>query len=124
MNASRERLKQLTVFQQTLDDAWKGIRWTLDIITYGRDKSARGGIPLAILYSPPPSPDNSPDMYRKDLVRVASSASDLGYHSDMNSLTDDSWDTTKDTTNNNFLSPNYGRVSEHRERTHSGMSLD
>ncbi|XP_064627052.1 ankyrin repeat and fibronectin type-III domain-containing protein 1-like isoform X3 [Lineus longissimus] len=95
VTASKERLEMVTKFQATLDEAWRGMRWTMDIITYGRDKTVRGGLPLGVLYAPPPSPNCSPEMYRKDMEHVTSSASDLGYHSDRNSA-----DYNMDTQNN------------------------
>ena len=60
-------MDQLLKFQQGLEEAWKGMRWTMDIITYSRDKNVRGGVPLGILYAPPPSPNDSPQMERKDV---------------------------------------------------------
>jgi hypothetical protein len=73
-------------YQQKLDEAWKGVRWTMDIITYARDKSVRGGLPLSILFAPPPSPNDSPTLDRKEVDAVPSSCgSDMGYHSDRSS---------------------------------------
>ena len=67
------------------------MRWTMDIISHARDKNVRGGLPLSVLYAPPPSPTDSPNMDRRDLrvgvlhnSDVASSTcSDCGYHSDI-----------------------------------------
>ncbi|KAK2149111.1 hypothetical protein LSH36_467g04058 [Paralvinella palmiformis] len=95
LNIAKERLDQLAGFQQKLDEAWKGMRWTMDIITHARDKNVRGGLPLSVLYAPPPSPSDSPSAERKDLGTVASSSnsdvasstcSDCGYHSDISSV--------------------------------------
>ena len=61
------------------------MRWTMDIITYARDKSVRGGLPLGVLYAPPPSPSESPNMDRKSDVS-SSLCSDPGYHSDWSSM--------------------------------------
>lgn len=57
----------------------------MDIITYARDKSVRGGLPLSILYAPPPSPTDSPNLDRRDRdaeTVISSASSDMGYHSD------------------------------------------
>ena len=73
-------------FQQKLDETWKGVRWIMDIITYARDKSVRGGLPLSVLYAPPPSPSDSPTLERRDSrdadTVISSASSDMGYHSD------------------------------------------
>ncbi|XP_074648246.1 ankyrin repeat and fibronectin type-III domain-containing protein 1-like isoform X2 [Tubulanus polymorphus] len=82
---AKDRLEKLSNCQSRLEGIWKGMRWTMDIISYGRDKNIRGGIPLGVLYAPPATPDHSPEMYRRDIDIVTSSASDLGYHSDRNS---------------------------------------
>lgn len=76
-------MEQLGQFQQRLDEAWKGVRWTMDIIAYARDKNIRGGLPLGIMYAPPPSPNESPLVDRKDTT--SSTSSDMGYHSDRSS---------------------------------------
>ena len=95
LSDAKERLDQLSEFQASLDDAWKAMRWTMDIITYARDKTVRGGLPLSVLYAPPPSPTESPTLSRRDLEIVASSSasdaassscSDCGYHSDRSSV--------------------------------------
>lgn len=104
---AKDRLDQLSEFQQRLDDAWKAMRWTMDIITYARDKNVRGGLPLSVLYAPPPSPTESPTIGRKDLDIVVSSSnsdaassscSDCGYHSDRSSvdITMETQSTSKD----------------------------
>ncbi len=83
---AKERSDMLGKYQQKLDEAWKGVRWMMDIITYARDKSVRGGLPLSILYAPPPSPSDSPMLDRRDTHTAASScSSDMGYHSDRSS---------------------------------------
>ncbi|XP_013391704.1 ankyrin repeat and fibronectin type-III domain-containing protein 1 isoform X3 [Lingula anatina] len=82
---AKERIEQLTKFQQILDEAWKSMRWTMEVITYARDRGVRGGVPLGVLYAPPPSPNDSPLPNRKD---VESTSSDAGYHSDKGSSTD------------------------------------
>ena len=84
LNCAKRRVEQLSGYQKSLDDCWRGIRWTMDIITTARDKSIRGGLPLSVLYAPPPSsPKQSPDADRKLMGDVASSVcSDAGYHSD------------------------------------------
>ena len=80
-------MEQLGRFQQRLDEAWKGLRWTMDIIQYARDKNVRGGLPLGILFAPPPSPNDSPTMDRRDVENVtSSSSSDMGYHSECSSV--------------------------------------
>ena len=84
MEVARQRVQQLAGFQQTLDEAWRGMRWTMDVITYARDRNVKGGIPLGVLYAPPSSPDNSPHVERKDMD-VTSTNSDMGYHSDRSS---------------------------------------
>lgn len=85
MSIAKDRVEQLTGFQQTLDEAWKAMRWTMEIITYARDRNNRGGVPLSVLYAPPPSPTDSPLPGRKE---VDSTSSDPGYHSDRGSNTD------------------------------------
>ena len=69
----------------------------MDIITHARDKNVRGGLPLSVLYAPPPSPNDSPSAERKDLATTGTSSSssnsdvasstcsDCGYHSDISS---------------------------------------
>ena len=52
LTLANKRVDQLLKFQQGLEEAWKGMRWTMDIITYSRDKNVRGGVPLGILYAP------------------------------------------------------------------------
>ena len=82
-------MEQLSRFQQRLDDVWKGLRWTMDIIQYARDKSVRGGLPLGVLFAPPPSPNDSPNLDRRGDVSentTSSSCSDMGYHSDRSSV--------------------------------------
>ena len=54
LNCAKRRVEQLSGYQKSLDDCWRGIRWTMDIITTARDKSIRGGLPLSVLYAPPP----------------------------------------------------------------------
>ena len=72
------------------------MRWTMDIITYARDKSVRGGLPLGVLYAPPSSPSGSPVQSRLDVAGeppasssgsdvASSTCSDCGYHSDISS---------------------------------------
>lgn len=59
----------------------------MDIIQYARDKNVRGGLPLGVLFAPPPSPGDSPNLERKDIEHTSSSnCSDMGYHSDRSSL--------------------------------------
>jgi len=50
---ARARLQQLAVFQQRLDEAWKAMRWIMDIIIYARDRNVRGGLSLSALFTPP-----------------------------------------------------------------------
>ena len=59
----------------------------MDIITYARDKNVRGGLPLGVLYAPPPSPTESPMMDRREVETgtTSSCSSDMGYHSDRSS---------------------------------------
>ena len=82
---ARRRVEVLGNLQQQLDEAWKGVRWTMDIIQYARDKNIRGGLPLSIVYAPAPSPDVSPLMIHKTKTPALSSSSDVGYHSDRSS---------------------------------------
>ncbi|KAK3865593.1 hypothetical protein Pcinc_028804 [Petrolisthes cinctipes] len=42
ISCSRERLRQLQIFQEQLDATWKGLRWVMDAITYARDKAGSG----------------------------------------------------------------------------------
>ncbi|CAH1795316.1 unnamed protein product [Owenia fusiformis] len=80
---AKSRVEQLTKFQQSLDDAWKSVRWTMDLISYARDKNVRGGIPLGVLYAPPPSPNDSPVMERREI-----DSNDAGYHSEQSTYSD------------------------------------
>lgn len=41
---------------QTLETIWKSMRWLTDILQYARDRQVTGGVPLSVLYAPPPSP--------------------------------------------------------------------
>ncbi|XP_078317877.1 ankyrin repeat and fibronectin type-III domain-containing protein 1-like isoform X2 [Crassostrea virginica] len=50
---AKDRVEKLSNIQITLDKSWKTTRWIMDIITYARDKSMRGGILLSELTSPP-----------------------------------------------------------------------
>ncbi|XP_071796997.1 uncharacterized protein [Asterias amurensis] len=54
------RQQQVSDFQQALETTWKGMRWIMDVLQYARDKQLRGGVPLSVLYAPPPSPVDSP----------------------------------------------------------------
>jgi len=90
ISEAKGRVELLSQIQQTLDETWKSLRWTIDIITYARDKTVRGGLPLSVLYAPPPSPTESPTVTRRELDPASSSsdaassaASDGGYHSDI-----------------------------------------
>ncbi|XP_033108697.1 uncharacterized protein LOC117110186 isoform X2 [Anneissia japonica] len=56
MNDAKQRQQQIADFQQTLESAWKGTRWIMDVIQYARDKQLKGGVPLSVLFAPPPSP--------------------------------------------------------------------
>lgn len=49
MNGTRDRVDRLNSLQQSLDRSWKGTRWIMDLITFARDKSSRGGIPCSML---------------------------------------------------------------------------
>jgi len=51
MCLARHRLDQLVQFQQKLDEAWRAMRWTMDIITYARDKNVRGGLALSLIFA-------------------------------------------------------------------------
>ena len=54
VNIARQKFDQLAKFQVTLDELWRGTRWTMDIITYARDRSTAsgtGGLPLNSLFS-------------------------------------------------------------------------
>lgn len=42
MNASKSRLNQLQAFQATADNAWKAMRWIMDVINFARDKQDNG----------------------------------------------------------------------------------
>ena len=67
------------------------MKWTMDIMTYARDKSANGGLPLSVLFAT--MPDNSPATGRHAVTlstddtlstdHRSSSSSDRGYHSDL-----------------------------------------
>ena len=84
---AKDRVERMSQFQQTLDETWKSMRWTMDLITYARDKNVRGGLPLGVLYAPPPSPTESPMMDRREVETgtTSSCSSDMGYHSDRSS---------------------------------------
>ncbi|XP_067670804.1 ankyrin repeat and fibronectin type-III domain-containing protein 1-like isoform X2 [Haliotis asinina] len=49
LSTARVRVDVMVQLQQTLDKIWKSVRWVMDIITYARDKTTRGGIPLAAI---------------------------------------------------------------------------
>ena len=96
---TKNRVDQLATFQQKLEETWKGVRWTMDIVAYARDKTLRGGTPLGVLNAPPQSPNDSPYSDRRDFNEIISlgtpgssnvgtGCNDLGYHSDMSSLGD------------------------------------
>lgn len=59
LNATRDRVDRLNNLQQALDRSWKGTRWIMDLITFARDKSSRGGLPCSLL--------NSSDMFTSKL---------------------------------------------------------
>ncbi|XP_071965983.1 ankyrin repeat and fibronectin type-III domain-containing protein 1-like isoform X2 [Antedon mediterranea] len=59
LNEAKQRQQQIADFQQTLESAWKGTRWIMDVIQYARDKQLKGGVPLSVLFAPPPSPVES-----------------------------------------------------------------
>ncbi len=83
VSRARSKVDQVAGFQQRLDEAWRGMRWTMDIISYARDKALQGGLPLGVLYAPPASPSDSPTLDgRRDMDKVSSGSSDPGYHSD------------------------------------------
>lgn len=87
LTAAKQRLDQLGQFQQKLDEAWKAMRWTMDIITYARDKNIHGGLLLGVLFSLPPTPGVSPSLsrHRLEICRNDGSSSpsiDYGYQSD------------------------------------------
>lgn len=60
LSTAKERVRDLQAIQNCLDDTWKGRRWIMDVLTYARDKQVKGGVPLGVLYAPPPSPEDSP----------------------------------------------------------------
>lgn len=71
------------------------MRWTMDIITYARDKSLHGGLPLGVLFAMPPTPNCSPSQLRRPvdttITRPADHSpvsSDFGYHSNRSSMTE------------------------------------
>ena len=90
----KQRVEQVSNFQQTLDESWKAMRWTMDIIGYARDKNARVGLSLstltaALVAAASASPNNSPSSDHRCLDKISSSSdvtslscSDNGYHSD------------------------------------------
>ncbi|XP_061182068.1 ankyrin repeat and fibronectin type-III domain-containing protein 1-like isoform X3 [Saccostrea echinata] len=53
LTPARERVEKLSNIMTTLDKSWKSTRWIMDIITYARDKSMRGGILMSEVTSPP-----------------------------------------------------------------------
>ena len=116
---ARDRVEQLQQFQKEIDDAWKSMRWTVDIITYARDKNVRGGIPLGILYAPPPSPNDSPQMDRKDIDSNSgiSVNSDMGYHSDRSS-----GDLNFQSLNSDNTDPTHPRPDDSEQPEYSGQN--
>ncbi|XP_038067073.1 ankyrin repeat and fibronectin type-III domain-containing protein 1-like isoform X3 [Patiria miniata] len=60
VNDAKQRQQQVLDYQQELETTWKGMRWIMDVLQYARDKQLRGGVPLSVLYAPPPSPVDSP----------------------------------------------------------------
>lgn len=54
------------------------MRWTMDIITYARDKSLHGGLPLGVLlFALPSTPDASPSLSRHRSETVLNNKSSL-----------------------------------------------
>jgi ABC-type proline/glycine betaine transport system permease subunit len=53
LTVAKSRVLQLAGFQHSLDELWRSMRWTMDVITFARDRSAVGGLPLGILFAPP-----------------------------------------------------------------------
>lgn len=51
----------LSQLQQSLEKIWKGMRWTMDIISYARDKNVSGGVTLDVMYRAVPE-SHSPDI--------------------------------------------------------------
>ncbi|XP_022089300.1 uncharacterized protein LOC110978538 isoform X4 [Acanthaster planci] len=70
VNDAKQRLQQVLDYQQELETTWKGMRWIMDVLQYARDKQLRGGVPLSVLYAPPPSPVDSPMDVISDMEKI------------------------------------------------------
>ncbi|XP_071814589.1 ankyrin repeat and fibronectin type-III domain-containing protein 1-like isoform X4 [Apostichopus japonicus] len=53
---AKDRQDQIGNFVTNLETIWKSMRWLTDILQYARDRQVTGGVPLSVLYAPPPSP--------------------------------------------------------------------
>lgn len=56
LSDAKDRQDQVGGFLTTLETIWKSMRWLTDILQYARDRQVTGGVPLSVLYAPPPSP--------------------------------------------------------------------
>lgn len=58
--AARNRLMQLQEFQTQLEQTWRGMRWIMDALSFARDRTLNGGLPLSAIWTTPSSTAPSP----------------------------------------------------------------
>ncbi|XP_077527009.1 ankyrin repeat and fibronectin type III domain containing protein wide awake isoform X3 [Haemaphysalis longicornis] len=58
--AARNRLMQLQEFQTQLEQTWRGMRWIMDALSFARDRTLNGGLPLGAIWTTPSSTAPSP----------------------------------------------------------------
>ncbi|XP_077490006.1 ankyrin repeat and fibronectin type III domain containing protein wide awake isoform X2 [Amblyomma americanum] len=58
--AARSRLTQLQDFQTQLEQTWRGMRWIMDALSFARDRSLNGGLPMSAVWTTPSSTAPSP----------------------------------------------------------------
>lgn len=67
--AARSRLTQLQDFQAQLEQTWRGMRWIMDALSFARDRSLNGGLPMSAVWTTPgstaPSPTSSSPTRRR-----------------------------------------------------------
>ncbi|XP_052780793.1 ankyrin repeat and fibronectin type-III domain-containing protein 1-like isoform X3 [Mya arenaria] len=128
LHSAKERVHELLKLQSDLDKTWKGMRWTMDIITHARSRSFLGGITVKSLLSPGTERDLSFDMEHKGRIL------DNNNHQQCNSNACDSneisvgkdnrkiakfYDPNDDVSNDNGHLETHSEISSHSE--HSGI---
>lgn len=64
VTAARNRLAQLQAFQSQVEQTWRATRWIMDALTYARDRSLNGGLPLSCVWRPGDPPTPTPPLVR------------------------------------------------------------